>query len=192
MALPTSGSLTLSQIATEFGGSTPHSLSEYYAGGGLVAPGTKGYPGSVETPIPSSGTISIQNFYGASAAVIIGNGFNITLSGNTSLQVATLTFLSTGSISRSGGATGTPSSWFTGTVDDTYYIRLTSVPPLIGTASGMAFNTWYALTSDRAITLTDLANGEIAELHATVEFAKGTTSNIVSTGTLDMGTGDAD
>jgi hypothetical protein len=60
MALPTSGPLTLSQIQTEFGGSNPISLSEYYAGGANVPSGTTGTNGAV----PSSGAISIANFYG--------------------------------------------------------------------------------------------------------------------------------
>jgi hypothetical protein len=60
MALPTSGSLTLEQIQTEFGGSNPISLNEYYAGGANVPAGTSGTNGAV----PSSGTISISNFYG--------------------------------------------------------------------------------------------------------------------------------
>lgn len=62
MALPTSGPLTLADIQTEFGGSNPISLSEYYAGGAYVPAGTTGTYGAV----PSSGTISIQNFYGTS------------------------------------------------------------------------------------------------------------------------------
>jgi len=62
MALPSSGPLSLSDIQGEFGGSNPISLSEYYAGGGLVPSGTSGTYGAV----PSSGTISIQNFYGTS------------------------------------------------------------------------------------------------------------------------------
>lgn len=53
MALPSSGTLSLSDIASEFGGSTPHSLSEYYG---------------AASGIPSSGTISISDFYGASNA----------------------------------------------------------------------------------------------------------------------------
>jgi hypothetical protein len=64
MALPTSGPLSLTDIQTEFGGSNPISLSEYYAGGGLVPPGTTGTYGAV----PSSGEISIQNFYGTAAS----------------------------------------------------------------------------------------------------------------------------
>jgi hypothetical protein len=62
MTLPTSGPLSLSNIQTEFGGSNPISLSEYYAGGGLVPPGTTGTNGAV----PTSGAISINNFYGTS------------------------------------------------------------------------------------------------------------------------------
>jgi hypothetical protein len=64
MALPGPGvPLSLTDIQGEFGGANPISLSEYYAGGGLVAPGTTGTYGAV----PSSGQISIQNFYGTAA-----------------------------------------------------------------------------------------------------------------------------
>jgi len=62
MTLPTSGPLSLADIQTEFGGSNPISLSEYYAGGAYVPAGTTGTNG----PVPSSGTISISNFYGTS------------------------------------------------------------------------------------------------------------------------------
>lgn len=62
MALPSSGPLALSDIQTEFGGSNPIGLNEYYAGGSYVPAGTTGTYGAV----PSSGTISIQQFYGTS------------------------------------------------------------------------------------------------------------------------------
>jgi len=60
MALPSSGPLSIQQIATEFGGDAPHSLSEYY---------------SAATGIPASGTISIGEFYGTSASQPF-DGFN--------------------------------------------------------------------------------------------------------------------
>jgi hypothetical protein len=66
MAIPASGPLAFTDIQTEFGGSNPISLSEYYAGGGLVPAGTSGTYGAV----PSSGQISVQNFYGTSAVVV--------------------------------------------------------------------------------------------------------------------------
>lgn len=61
MALPSSGTISLQAIATEFGGSAPHAISEYYRGGGLV-PNT-----SVNAGIPTSGQIAFSNFYGGSA-----------------------------------------------------------------------------------------------------------------------------
>lgn len=66
MALPTSGPLTLADIQGEFGGINPIGLDEYYAGGGLVPPGTSGTYGAV----PTSGQISIKNFYGTTAVVV--------------------------------------------------------------------------------------------------------------------------
>ena len=61
MALPNSGSLSLSQIQSEFGGSNPIGLNEYYRGGGLV-------PVHANTGnIASSGLISVNQFYGQSA-----------------------------------------------------------------------------------------------------------------------------
>ena len=52
MALPGSGAISLNDVATEFGGTIPHSLSEYYG---------------ADTGVPSSGTISLSDFYGTSA-----------------------------------------------------------------------------------------------------------------------------
>jgi len=57
MALQSSGAISLSDIAGEFGGSTPHGLNEYYSGG--LGP----------SGVPSSGTISFNQFYGTSANV---------------------------------------------------------------------------------------------------------------------------
>lgn len=57
MALQSSGAISLNDIQTEFGGSNPISLSEYYRNGGLVT--------SNNTNVPTSGTISLSNFYGA-------------------------------------------------------------------------------------------------------------------------------
>lgn len=61
MAVPT-GTAKFSEIQTEFGGSNPISLSEYYSGGsntksnlGIFAP----------NGIPTSGTISVNDFRGA-------------------------------------------------------------------------------------------------------------------------------
>jgi len=77
MALQNSGSISLLDIATEFGGTTPHSLSEYYKGGGLVP----NIPANAN--VPTSSTIALSQFYGASA-VVSGNVVNpLGFNGNT-------------------------------------------------------------------------------------------------------------
>lgn len=57
MALQTTGAISLSDIQTEFGGTNPISMSEYYRGGGLVT--------SNNEDVPTSGLIKVSNFYGA-------------------------------------------------------------------------------------------------------------------------------
>lgn len=71
MALPTSGPLTLQNIQTEFGGNNPISLNAYYAGGSRVPAGTTGTNGAV----PTSGAISVNNFYGTTnvAQIVISS-----------------------------------------------------------------------------------------------------------------------
>ena len=56
MAIPASGVLSLDDIQTEFGGTNPIGLSEYY---------------SAAAGVPASGEISIADFYGTSARVVI-------------------------------------------------------------------------------------------------------------------------
>jgi len=57
MALPSSGQITMAQIQTEFGGSNPINLNEYYRGGSYVTDNN--------TNVPTSGQITMNNFYGA-------------------------------------------------------------------------------------------------------------------------------
>ena len=57
MTLPSSGTITISQIVTEFGGDAPHSLSEYYRGGSHVT--------ANNTNVPTSGAIALSDFYSA-------------------------------------------------------------------------------------------------------------------------------
>ena len=73
MALPSSGAISLSAIASEFGDSTPNSISEFYRGGSLV-PNT-----SVNTNVPTSGEISFSDFRGAANqlwSTTVTNGYN--------------------------------------------------------------------------------------------------------------------
>jgi hypothetical protein len=55
MALPSSGTISLGDIQTEFGGTNPISMSEYYRGGSFVTDNN--------TNVPTSGTIDFSDFY---------------------------------------------------------------------------------------------------------------------------------
>ena len=57
MPCPSSGEIKISDLVTEFGGTAPHALSEYYRNAGLV-------PGN-NTDIPESGEIKLTNCYSA-------------------------------------------------------------------------------------------------------------------------------
>ena len=108
MALPSSGALSLNQIQTEFGGSNPISLSEYY---------------SVAGGVPSSGTISINNFYGTSALTLTTNPANGTDSdlavgaGNTA--TATVSITSNLAVTWSFSLVSGDSGWVQGSTNST-------------------------------------------------------------------------
>ncbi len=60
MAIPSSGAVSLLDIANEFGGTAPHSINEYYG---------------KASGIPSSGTISFSDFRGKSSGPSLTAGF---------------------------------------------------------------------------------------------------------------------
>lgn len=64
--LPTSGTLSWNDIQNSFGGSNPIGINEYYRDGGIVP------FSSLNSGIPTSGTINATNFYGT-------DGFNGTV-----------------------------------------------------------------------------------------------------------------
>jgi hypothetical protein len=63
MAIASSGAVSLGNLQTEFGGANPISIDEYYLNGIYVS--------SNNTGVPTSGTISLQDFYGASANTLV-------------------------------------------------------------------------------------------------------------------------
>lgn len=78
MALPSSGVLTLADIQTEFGGTNPIDLSDYYRGGGLVP------DSGPNAAIPTSGVISVSDFYGAANSLTLNFVVRAQITGTTS------------------------------------------------------------------------------------------------------------
>lgn len=90
MPLQTQGPISLANIQTEFGGSNPISLSEYYKGGIYVS-------NAVVANIPTSGTISISQFYNASAvARPLVSQLSVNVSeGSTTFSIQVILYLAT-------------------------------------------------------------------------------------------------
>lgn len=71
MTLPLSGPISINDLRTEFSGPTPSNMAHYYRGGAYV-PNT-----ATNAGVPTSGTISLQDFYGASAQIVVS--INVTV-----------------------------------------------------------------------------------------------------------------
>ncbi len=73
-AIPSTGAISLTDFATEFGGTAPHSLSEYYRDGANV-------PGN-NTNVPTAGAFGFSQMRGAINAIIntLANTTNVDLS----------------------------------------------------------------------------------------------------------------
>ena len=143
MPLQTSGAISLANIQAEFGGSNPISLSEYYG---------------AASGIPSSGAISLGNFYGKSAYTAISN---VSASPNPSYNQAssssfvTVTASSTATASNGTGSYTYSWSYVNGTTTNVTTSGTTSatmswsrpVPP--GGSSGAYYSaTWRCTVSD--------------------------------------------
>jgi len=133
MSVKTSGSLSLAEIAAEFGGGHPISLNSYYRGGSHVPSGTAAGTGSKTTTplsatspaqISTSSTIQISMFYGTSNQVFTypaqGNTYSVAGSaviGATANGNAQISLNNDGGIygsSDSGaGLSGSPPVWLT-------------------------------------------------------------------------------
>lgn len=183
MPLPTSGPLSLSDIQGEFGGSNPISLNEYYAGGGLVPAGTSGTNGAV----PSSGTISISNFYGTSNVVISITDQNIS-DFDASAAYAYYILTSSGLVQSStqGGGTSptTLETWCTPTSQASNYEALVTVTS--GSLSGGTSGSWVALSSSRSWYVEEFISGNSNLCIFTVQIRRIGTSTTLDTATITL------
>jgi hypothetical protein len=147
MTLPASGPLTFSDIQTEFGGSNPIALGEYYAGGGLVPAGTSGTYGAV----PTSGQISVQNFYGTSNYIPVYiedlfNAFKYTGNGSTQTITNGINFSSKGGLFWSKRASSAANHYLTDTTTGTNKYISTNISNAQDTTTTMVTPTTTGFT----------------------------------------------
>lgn len=157
MTLQTSGAISMPNVQTEFGGSNPISMSEYYAGGVYVPSGTSGTNGAV----PTSGAISLSKFYGTSSIVV-----NFTTETVEDVGVvapaeasATYTIKSNGTVEAStltGGIIGTY-QWVTPTTNSTSYQVFATLAS--GSISSGFTGSWLNTTVDNTWDILQPLNG---------------------------------
>lgn len=150
MTLPVSGEITLEDIQAEFGGPTPIELFNYYRGGAYVS------NTAANASIPTSGEISLFDFYGAEALSPLDFSVGVHATSFSSLAQATFRMLSTGASQREafdtpGSSSGPPwlSEVMAGNGDD--FDVMASLNS--GSASG-TFGSWVNMSSNRAWTCT--------------------------------------
>lgn len=181
MAIPSSGAISLSTIQTEFGGSNPISLSEYYAGGGLVPPGTTGTYGAV----PSSGTISVRNFYGTSAVVIVlSNQYIQDFTGGARAATAGYRLTSTGLAQSLVDITYTTlETWCTPTSEaGNYEVFATLVS---GSTPSGTIGSWVALSTTREWALSsNIGVSKVCQL--SLQIRRTGTGTVLATATIDL------
>lgn len=179
MTLPSSGPLSLADIQGEFGGSNPISLSEYYAGGAFVPAGTTGTYGAV----PSSGTISIRNFYGTSNVVIsISNEFIGFSSGGLTSATAGYRLTNGGQIEQNIQNTySNIGQWCTPTSQATNYEVYASL--VYGTVFGDPTDMWLLLTNTREW-LCFAPQGSFEQAELFVEIRRTGTTTVLDSATI--------
>lgn len=148
MAMPSSGAINFGQLQTEFGGSNPIGINEYYRSGTYVPPLT------ANASVPTSGAISMSNFYSATVSTdmdasytaesvgVKGGGSTCTLwvyTDGTIFSACSPTIITNFSDTWVASSSA-PGSWYE------IYVSVTS-----GTSpTGDSLNTWLALTSNRS------------------------------------------
>lgn len=163
MALPASGTITAQMIEDEFGGAHPISLNEYYRGGARV-PNTP-----TNASVPTSGTISYNDFHGASALPPVALS-NTTVSSVTTTGTATATYslLNSGIVQGNRAPTGTYTieTWLNSGAASSYDVMATLSSG--DTPTGSALSTWMNLGTTRSWTLTDVQSGAIGAKSCTL------------------------
>lgn len=182
MTLQSSGPLKASEIEAEFGGTPPFRLSDYYAGGPNVPPGTEGDGG----PIPTSGTIKFSDFYGAS-------NIQVDIIGATLIDINTGNDAGVGYQVHSDGTeksyednSGTPVSfntWLLAGVAADFECRLTVDSG--DNPTGSALGAWISTSLDPVWHLLQVGIG--VKLNAcTIEIRNATSMLVVDSASVDM------
>lgn len=154
-ALPSSGTITMADLQTEFGGSNPVAITEYYRGGGLV-PDYYSNQG-----IPTSGQISLSDFHGGSGATPAAQLFTGFATSNEAIlptTTASVIFQTSGQCEYyapgNSGGTGKSSdyAWVLAGVAEDFDMYVSATGDTAFLTSG-TLNTWVRVLNPRSFSL---------------------------------------
>jgi hypothetical protein len=165
-------------------------LSEYYAGGGLVPAGTTGTYGAV----PSSGAISIRNFYGTSNVLISITNQNI--SGFTFTPDVSETIYSLGGLLGQDGKVYEVTTysgyveleqWCTPTSAASNYEAFVTVTS--GSLASGITGSWVSLNVARQWSVSEASSGNSQICTFTIQIRKIGTATVLDTATITIEAG---
>lgn len=170
MALQSSGAISLSEIQTEFGGSNPIAISEYY---------------SAATGVPASGEITIADFYGTSNITVAIDDGSLSDFGSGSSSV-TFRLNTNGTITATGNSTTySDTNWYeptTAGIGSDYQVRVTATGNT-GSLTG-TLNSYTTITSAQSWVLS--TTGADASVTLSVSVRDVATSTVQDTATITM------
>lgn len=186
MTLPGSGTLALSDIKTEFAGlGGGNNLTDYYRSPGGVVPDT-----SLNAGVPTSGNISITDFYGASANRVQLVGASLSDQNSTPADAYVAYLVKSDGTERkqegSGGVQVTIGTWLLDGVASDYEVMLQVTS---GTApnGGSAQGTYLPLSSTQWWSLTDTSlPGNALTNNCTVYIRDAVTHVVLASATVTM------
>lgn len=174
--LQTSGTISIDDLATELGGSSPNSLEDYYRNGSNTP------SNSVNSGVPTSGQINLEDFYGADGTEIITANASKTEFGVNA--TASVRYVSNGNITVTDGTNRTWHSTATNSgIGSDYQIR--AILSSGTTPSGPTLGSWHSLSTSRTWSLTRTTVGtSTCTLTITIRTASG--SITVDTGSCTI------
>ena len=177
MAVPTIPSaISASAIQTEFGGSNPIAINEYYAGGSYVPSGTAN---ATSVSIPTSGQIAYSNFSGASSTLPVAvytRAPDCLYIGKGSCNAYSY-WQTTGTNVINGASNYT---WLNSGTSSTYDIRQTRTSGNYSTVTGnMTNNTWGRMNIQRTMGLLSPALGGTRTYSCTIAIKYNANSTII-------------
>lgn len=201
MTLPTTGAISLSAIQTEFGGSNPIDINEYYRSGGLVPNNPPNYV------VPTGGQIDFGQFHGTSNGALY-NGligwweFEDGLTANGSIYTDSTTL---NNFTLNNPPASPPASVVTGKIGNTIYtggaagsltgsLSTGTIANWVDTGTaGFTFGGWFKNTSSTLVdqVLISFASGPVIQTYSTGEIAITINSGMgtITSGNLDLATG---